>query len=254
MIIDHDRRFVFLHVPKTAGTSVRERLLNGGTNLVNLWHQGWVASEGRVVDLAHLPAYLAHEVLTREKALDYFKFAFVRDPKSRFVSGLKEVARRHSEEFGLSTKAGFLTFLRSLRPASIAFDWTLVHLCPQHVFLYLGDACIADEVSADLASLSPKLQGLLGNDQLPTLRKAEPSSIDTWVEELDSEVTATVNRLYWKDYELMFGRACQPPVAHDSDRVQVSLDPIARRLVKPDHTWSENMLRCWDQSVSRPSL
>lgn len=254
MIIDHDRKFVFIHVPKTAGTSIRSQLVTDSQNQVNLWHQGWVSSESRVVDLAHLPGYLAKRVLQREGAESYYKFAFVRDPKLRFISGLKEVARRHAAEFGLGSLSGLVSFLEHLRPASVAFDWTLVHLCPQHVFLYAEGSILVDEIVVDLTQMPPRLSELLGDRDLPTLRAAKPSAIDDWVLELDQRIEETVLRLYWKDYELLFGGSTRPQVQHDSDRVQASLDPMLRTVTSPDHTWSENMLRCWTQAQERLQL
>jgi hypothetical protein len=73
MIISDSRRFVFVHVPKSAGTRIREALapFGDGGSAVSL-------------DTTHetLPALLArHPELTT-----HFKFAFVRNPWERLVS------------------------------------------------------------------------------------------------------------------------------------------------------------------------
>lgn len=65
-MIDHDREFIFIHIPKTAGSSFKEALGGGWQN-----HQ----------DLARYARELDAETFAT-----YFKFSIVRNPWDRLVS------------------------------------------------------------------------------------------------------------------------------------------------------------------------
>lgn len=70
MIIDHQRRYIFIAVPKTASISIQTSLGHGiGIPEPPLYHQGIAAVLADHPDCA-----------------DYFKFAFVRNPWARLAS------------------------------------------------------------------------------------------------------------------------------------------------------------------------
>lgn len=85
MIIDHTHNFIFVHVPKTAGTSITEALLPlGGT-----------------YETAHRPARGIHEGHPEEWE-NYFTFGVIRNPYARAVSWwrfLKKKAREKAEAY-----------------------------------------------------------------------------------------------------------------------------------------------------------
>jgi hypothetical protein len=76
-MISHHRRFVFIHVPKTAGTSVR-RLLGGWSDAVREAIQG--------DRYKHLTASDAMNQVGHRAWSEYFTFAFVRNPWERMLS------------------------------------------------------------------------------------------------------------------------------------------------------------------------
>lgn len=93
MIISHQHRFVFLHNPKAAGTSVREALARLDSYEGRFW--GVRYTRAGLVDLAHMPAAtlvsLYPELLPVLR--DYTVFAFTRAPVPRFVSAFNEQLR-----------------------------------------------------------------------------------------------------------------------------------------------------------------
>ncbi|PDT50436.1 sulfotransferase family 2 domain-containing protein [Sinorhizobium fredii] len=74
MIVNHSRELVFIHIPKTAGTSVQNALLSfPGSRIANRGTKHWTAN-----DLLRS---------RRHQSLDgYVFFAFVRNPWDRFLS------------------------------------------------------------------------------------------------------------------------------------------------------------------------
>ena len=112
-------RCIFIHIPKTAGTSLSQTLF------------------GR--DSRHIP-YIEYERANPRKFRQYFKFAFVRNPWDRLVStyfflkkgGLNEVDRRWGEQ-NLRDYASFDTFVRGWVSDENIQTW--VHFLPQHHFI-----------------------------------------------------------------------------------------------------------------------
>lgn len=92
MIINHSRKFVFIHIPKTAGTTVTSNLSSltrycdqeiGGTGLGEA-AQAWFTQ--RFGLRKHSRAEDVMNVMGTETFQAYFKFAFVRNPYKRLAS------------------------------------------------------------------------------------------------------------------------------------------------------------------------
>jgi hypothetical protein len=119
-------RCVFIHIPKTAGTSVAESLFN--------------------VPSRHV-AYTEYLRASPRKFRAYFKFAFVRNPWDRLVStwfflrkgGMNEPDRAWSDKH-LSTYADFDSFVREGLQRPEVLSW--VHLRPQADFILASDGTV----------------------------------------------------------------------------------------------------------------
>lgn len=98
MIINDTHKFVFIHIPKCAGTSVRHFLqpydqMDGA-------HTARVADHpdlGRI-DYVHIPLFVLREHFPAEhaKVLGYHSYAVIRDPYARFRSSLSQHLRKYS--------------------------------------------------------------------------------------------------------------------------------------------------------------
>ena len=103
-MISHERRCVFIHVPKTAGTSICLAL---GWIVDN--EQTWGAQDHRTIC----------EIQQQMTAADfgaYFKFAIVRNPWARVVSWFKNVREDalQAESLGLPRTVTFPQFVEAL--------------------------------------------------------------------------------------------------------------------------------------------
>lgn len=147
MLIRHDLRLVFLHVPKCAGKALRSLLIEtapaGG--LRELWNYGYSNILHRYVDLAHLPlqdlraypefAYLDH----------YRVLACVRNPYARLPSAVNEFYRQRSKEDERKANSHALTeamknhYYDQLPAGHRELDPRFIHSLPIHFFTHYGD-------------------------------------------------------------------------------------------------------------------
>ena len=84
MPVDHHRKLLFIHIPKTGGTTISS-LLGLRTKDRSASLQTLFGDFGSVA-LEHLTLSQTGQFLTAEEFSSYFKFAFVRNPWDRTVS------------------------------------------------------------------------------------------------------------------------------------------------------------------------
>jgi len=100
MIISDKYRFAFVHIPKCAGTSVRNALdvfdeweFAGGARRVNHPSLGYL-------DLTHVPLFALRQHFEAEfdKVRGYWSFAIVRNPFTRFPSSISQRLKMYSDK------------------------------------------------------------------------------------------------------------------------------------------------------------
>jgi hypothetical protein len=99
MIISDKHRFVFLHIPKCAGTSVRRPL-----SQFNQWTEAgppWTRDHPDLglLDYAHIPLFVLRDYFPDafESVRNYWSFTLLRDPFTRFASSVSERFRMYSD-------------------------------------------------------------------------------------------------------------------------------------------------------------
>ena len=107
MILSHQHKFLFIHIPKTGGSSLRRAL-----NRATAWEAYYVPLQivRRVCQLTtyrigsvlprHGCAVAARDTVMLEHFLAYHKFAFVRNPWDRLVSSFKHLERERQDVLG----------------------------------------------------------------------------------------------------------------------------------------------------------
>lgn len=100
MIINDKYKFCFIHIPKCAGTTVKNYLrklddTNGKFSSLNRQHQVLGS-----VDFTHIPLVVLKNNFPREyeKVCEYHSFAIIRDPYSRFASSLSQRLKMYNEK------------------------------------------------------------------------------------------------------------------------------------------------------------
>ena len=124
MVICHEKRCIYIHIPKTAGTSVEHFLRDGGLNSIELLG----VRGGRST---HHYTTMEIKNMFPESFLSYYKFSIIRNPYDRLLS---EYYWKYSNN---KTKDEFLDFVADIMIknkyfSNIYYD----HFIPQYVFLY----------------------------------------------------------------------------------------------------------------------
>lgn len=138
-MISHDKKCIFIHIPKAAGTSVISHfpdMSRTGKKTEN--ELPFHSSEKFDPPPPHLRAsdFVKYGYVTKDIFDLYFKFSFVRNPWDRIVSEYKY--RRHASRYDFKT----YLFKHFPRPG-----WSdeYCHVIPQYDFLYDDDGvCLVD--------------------------------------------------------------------------------------------------------------
>jgi len=167
---------VFIHVPKTAGTSMESRKFLGGGG--------------------HKTAAMIREGIGQEAWESAFKFAFVRDPLQRIVSLYYHLMRQHN---GMS----FVEYVRKSARQGPRRDWK------QHASLQSHFLCDEDgSLLVDFVGRYHKLVAdwrhvceAVGVDgHLPHKRRGRSTD---YSDRHTEETRALTRQLYARDYELL---------------------------------------------------
>ena len=154
MIISDDHGFIFVHIPKCAGTSIKRRLKHIDTTGGRFFPIGDHPELGAIhlahITLADLQAYFPESFA---KLYDYRSFALVRDPMDRFFSAIFQRLR----EFGGQGQSAITPemvedegrkIIRYLESAPERLDLEHVHFNRQSDFIELRGRRMVQEVFA----------------------------------------------------------------------------------------------------------
>ena len=195
MVFFRELKCIFIHIPKTAGTSIEQFLKDNKNEIEYLG-----VRNNR--SLQHLTALeLSKEIPYVFKI--YYKFSFVRNPYDRLLSvyywtPIPNVGYKYGK-----TKAEFLNFVTNLIKNKRFFNNVYVdHFAPQYLFLYGNRKLLVDEVFKyeKLDESVKYLKEKFGiNNELPILNKSKTKKED-WNERQKERIY----KLYMTDF-IIFG-------------------------------------------------
>ncbi|NNU15084.1 hypothetical protein HK107_01940 [Parvularcula sp. ZS-1/3] len=181
MIISHPHRFVFLHIPKCAGTSVRQQLqpfdTSDGRFSGPLDHEKLGAIYG-----THLPLSILekHFPETFEEVRAFRAFAVMRDPEGRFRSALAQRLRElhsvelaHAEDDLVEDEIGKV--IEELSKGEELPPKGFIHFLPQHRWIEHEDERFADDLfwMSDVAGMLSAISNHTGERLGEALRANE---------------------------------------------------------------------------------
>jgi hypothetical protein len=141
MVVCHRRKIIFVHIPKTGGTSVEEMLTDYG--MFTLEFHGVLG--GRA--LHHFTAIELMSALGKNMFNNYYKFAFVRNPYEKMVS---EYYWCRIPGVGFRNKQSFNDFIKYVENivknkkfyTNIYHD----HFIPQYYFIFNNKQLLVNDV------------------------------------------------------------------------------------------------------------
>jgi len=156
MIISDSKKFVFVHIPKCAGTSVRSLLqmydsTNGFFSLRVEPHQYF-----EMLDYQHIPLFILKKYFPIEykKIEEYWSFSIVRDPYQRFQSSFSQRTKMYKGTLiheltykEIKTELDkTIDYLLKTTKKNTLLDASYIHFQKQIDYIYLNDKKIIDSV------------------------------------------------------------------------------------------------------------
>lgn len=152
MIISPRHRFVFVHVPKCAGTSVRTQMVKCDPGHIAMGEVGTHPVLGQI-DFGHVPLPILRQHFPEEYAyLERFtSYAVVRDPLERFGSSLRQMLwRYHQRPMTLipaeELRALTLTVLDDVAGELDNLSSRFIFFARQRDFIFDGDRRMVDHL------------------------------------------------------------------------------------------------------------
>lgn len=171
MIISDKHKFVFIHIPKCAGSSLRAFLKPFDEKTIpNSLHEHIHFGQ---LDYAHIPLLILKDNFKTEydKVRDYFSFAIMRDPFSRFPSALRQRLGFHQNrkihtmsKKEIRDEVDKSINLLEKHANDIMLPAELIHFQKQKSYIFCGDVRILDAVYDinNIAGMFSELEKKLG--------------------------------------------------------------------------------------------
>jgi len=132
-MINNKHNFIFLHIPKNAGTTITSAILSE-LNMRKNWPRGWHRQFKKYKQHFTLSEYIDYGFIDSETANSYFKFAFVRNPWDKLLSEFFYRKKLHGNAVANWTFKGYLQ--QSWGGNNMRHLAIKQHIRPQHEFLY----------------------------------------------------------------------------------------------------------------------
>ena len=172
MIIRHDLKLVFVHVPKCAGKEIRRILKSTSEkqDVEELWNFEYNKVLDRYVDLAHLPMSDLRSYEQFEYLESYKVIACIRNPYLRLRSAVNEYYRQKSQRCEKIVKEKGLTdemenkYYKKLKRGHRQLDPRYIHSLPIYRFTHYGEKPKVDHfvrcenLKEDLIKISQELE------------------------------------------------------------------------------------------------
>jgi hypothetical protein len=194
MVVCYDLKCIYIHIPKTAGTSIEQFLKDNGKNSID--YLGVRNNRS----LHHL---LATELRKELPFLfkKYYKFSLVRNPYDRLLSEYYWTPIPGIGYKSGQSKADFITYVSNVVNKKLYFDNIYNdHFIPQVDFLYSGKNLLVDQIFRyeDLDWVVQYLKKKLNiNNDLPYLNKSKNSIKKIEWNEKQKE---RIYKIYFRDF------------------------------------------------------
>jgi len=201
MPINRSKRVIFIHIPKTAGESIENKLGMYGAN-GNPLHNFWGIYQGHV--LQHLTAEQIKRVMKKEVFDSCFKFSFVRNPWDKTVS-------EYHWYLQYGEPLEFKEWIKTLRVRIQSFSnphlLEVGHNIPQYKFIYDNNGQLLvnyigrfENLTKDFAFVCQSIN--VGDHSIPHLKSTSAKQRGGYRGYYDDDTRGLVEAIYHKDIKL----------------------------------------------------
>lgn len=200
-MISHKHKFIFIHTPKCAGTSVEHALYNYASDIsdilsgykLNTRHKQWCINTKNLRN--------EHLFNSINKHIDYFKFTFCRNPYDRLVSTYEffNLSKRYNTFSNFVNCTRLFEDVKKILDQDFCLNTDLeYHLLPGVYFIKHGVDFIGrfENLQQDFDSICNTIG--IPKQKLPYARKTKHKH---YTEYYDDETRQIVAELYKKDFE-----------------------------------------------------
>lgn len=193
MIIDDEHRIAFVHIPKCAGTTIRQILEPFDSNKGAYAARVDLHPQLGMLDYVHIPLFVLKEQFPKELELikQYWSFVVVRDPFARFASSVSQRIKKYGDKpFQEMDKneimkevESCINFLSSYKEREKFLPHDYIHFQPQVDYVYLEDEKIIDDIffTDQISELQKKLncvvQSRIGGGEAARLMEKRNKSV-----------------------------------------------------------------------------
>jgi len=196
MVVCHNKKCIFIHIPKTAGTSVEQFIRENGKNPI-LYHG---VRDGR--SMHHFTAFDIKKELPIVFQ-NYYKFSIIRNPYTRLLSEYYWTPIPGIGFKSGQSKGDFITYVSQVVNKKLYFDNIYNdHFIPQYLFIHNGKKLLVDEIFRyeDLQWTIEYLKKKLNiQNPFPNLNKSNNSFIKSDWNERQKE---RIYKIYKNDFIL----------------------------------------------------
>ena len=207
-MISYEGNFIFFHNPKAAGSSVIRKLLDESKYqcVLNKNNEALVEylSKKNVLWPNHAPPKLIRDFLGKETYQKYFKFSFVRDPRSRLLSTYFYTKQKEQELYDKQS-ISLPKFNRDILESKNFEDWIINFNNlpePQINFFTDNGEMIVDFIGKTefLSSELNKIKNILQikDAEIGSLNTSQHQSYDTYFTE---QMNKIVREKYTDDFK-----------------------------------------------------
>lgn len=210
MIISDEKKFIFFHIPKCAGTSIRSVLKAYDSTDSYYWGSRYLEKLNRLVDMAHITYEIATKILKHETLEKYFKFCFVREPYDRLYSAFLE-HKAHNPDKHILEENFNLYMQKNLNEENIHNNIRYVHFTPMYYYTHYKQNRAVDFIGTienlkqDFQAISKRIN--LKNIKLEHKNVKGDNKIHTenwtykYLDKFEAKTINLINKLYAKDFE-----------------------------------------------------
>lgn len=163
------KNFIFIHIPKTGGSSIRSSLSDNyelihNASEVNFQQLGYNDSNEKFekydFTIHSFKDHLPYQLIARKKYFPKYKFTFIRNPYSRAVSLYYECisAELHQNNLGISKNVSFEDFLSLLIKNQYWFTIPMIDYIGEKNLNYIDDIFKFEDFDDGIYKLKKKIK------------------------------------------------------------------------------------------------